>query len=273
MRKQSGGMVMRKTLSWVMGACVAWSPMVVLAASQAAPAAKASPAADPFANRTLAYERMEEQYRALEMQARIAKQQYQIARYRRQIGALGGGTVRTARAAGITKNSKVASLKERVDALAQVVAKMRTNRLATPRPVKAPEVVAKPSSYGVVAVIREGGRWTALVPKRDGSLVTLRPGVRYAGRRVAGVSSEGVRFSSGRWLRIRNVAGVVAVEPVVDAGRSPGAGHATSPNAGITQSLRSRLLREASVAGVTPDPGAPGTGGRKLTAAPVMLAP
>lgn len=256
---------MRKTLSWVVGTCLAWSPVVVAVASQASPAVRAtpvtqvSPSADPFTNRTLAYERMEEQYRALEMRARIAKQQYQIARYRRQIVALGGGTGRTGSAAGIAKDTRIARLKERVDALAQVVAKMNAPRKAVPRPVKAPEGVAKPLSHGVVAVIREGGRWTALVPKRGGSLATLRPGVRYAGRRVAGVNSEGVRFSSGRWLRIRHVAGVVAVESVASAGRSPGAGHAMSPNASITQTLRSRLLREASVAGVTPGPGAPGT--------------
>ncbi len=248
---------MRKTLSWVMGACLAASPVVGWAASQTAPADQATPAADPFTGRTLAYERMEEQYRALKMQAKIAKQQYQIARYRLQTGAIGGGTGQTA---SIAKDSEITRLKERIDALAQVLAKMNANRKAAPHPVKVSKVIPKPSSYRVVAVIREGGRWTALVPRKGGSLVTLRPGARYAGRRVANVDSAGVRFSGGRWLRIRNVAGVVAVKPVASTGRSPRGGSAASPSASITQSLRSRLLREAAVVGAPPLPQAPGEG-------------
>ncbi len=249
---------MRKTLSWVMGACLVASPVAVLAA---VPSARATPAADPFTNRTLSYERMEEQYRALEMQARIAKQQYQIARYRRQTGAIGGGTGRTARAAGSAKNSQIARMKERINALAQVIAKMNTNhKAAAPRPVKAVKVVSKPSSYGVVAVIREGGRWTALVPRKGGSLVTLRPGARYGSHRVAKVSFAGVRLEGGRWLRIRNVAGVVAVEPAANTEHPRGASNAASANAGMTQSLRSHLLQETSVAGAPPGPNAPGEG-------------
>ncbi len=252
---------MRKTLSWVMGACLAASPVAVFAASQATPAAEAPPAADPFTNRTLAYERMEEQYRALEMQARIAKQQYQIARYRRQIGAMGGRAGRTARAASIAKNSKITRLKERIDALAQVIAKMNTNhKVAAPRSVKAVKVVSKPSSYGVVAVMREGGRWTALVPRKGGSLVTLRLGARYGGHRVAKVSFAGVRLEGGHWLRIRNVAGVVAVEPAANTEHPRGTSNAASANASMTQSLRSHLLQETSVAGAPPIPHVPGAG-------------
>ncbi len=251
---------MRKTLSWVMGASLAVSPVIVLAASQAAPAVKATPGADPFTNRTLAYERMEEQYRALEMQARIAKQQYQIARYRRQIGAMGGGTGRTASAASIAKNSKITSLKERIDALAQVVAKMNAHRgKAAPHPMKVSRGVAKPPGHGVVAVIRDGGQWTALVPRKGGSLVTLHQGAQYAGQRVATVSAAGVRFSGGHWLRIRNVAGVVAIKPVAGTGHPPQAGSAVSTNASMTQALRTRLLQEASVDGAPPIPRAPGT--------------
>ena len=258
---------MRKALSWVVGACLVGSPVGVFAASQAAipaskaaPTAQKAPAADPFTGRTLAYERMEEQYRALEMRARIAKQQYQIARYRQRTGMLGRGA---ARAAGTAKDSKIARLKERIDALAQVVAKMNAPRKAAPPRRKVPEAVVKPLRYGVVAVIREGGQWTALVPqnaKIGGSLVALRPGARYAGQRVAGVSSQGVRFSGGRWLRIRNVAGVVAVQPVASAGRAGATATSQTAGAGIEQTLRSRLLREASGREENPGSGVPGTG-------------